>query len=174
MSENLRNDVAPDTVPIELDPDGVRVEYTDGRSVFYHGVPRKAEGSVTSAPGKDVHVLVTDPTETEGVMVYVNDRKTHDDILRDSGVGRVIVDRGETESLFPGVEATNKGYRVEVRADPETAMGRVFVFVEDEMGEASYEIVAPVGEEDESEEEEEATDTGAPGDDATPGGPEEV
>jgi hypothetical protein len=173
MSENLRNDVAPDTVPIELDPDGVRVEYTDGRSVFYHGVPRKAEGSVTSAPGKDVHVLVTDPTETEGVMVYVNDRKTHDDILRDSGVGRVIVDRGETESLFPGVEATNKGYRVEVRADPETAMGRVFVFVEDEMGEASYEIVAPVGEEDESEEEE-ATDTGAPEDDATPGGPEEV
>ena len=176
MSENLRNDVAPDTVPIELDPDGVRVEYTDGRSVFYHGVPRKAEGSVTSAPGKDVHVLVTDPTETEGVMVYVNDRKTHDDILRDSGVGRVILDRGETESLFPGVEATNKGYRVEVRADPETAMGRVFVFVEDEMGEASYEIVAP-------EEAEEADDGGegegraepeASEDDATPGGPEGV
>ena len=160
MSENLRNDVAPDTVPIELDPDGVRVEYTDGRSVFYHGVPRKAEGSVTSAPGKDVHVLVTDPTETEGVMVYVNDRKTHDDILRDSGVGRVIVDRGATESLFPGVEATNEGYRVEVRADPETAMGRVFVFVEDEMGEASYEIVAPEDdEEDVADESPTATDT---------------
>ena len=143
MSENLRNDVAPDTVPIELDPDGVEVEYTDGRSVFYHGVPRKAEGSVTSGPGKDVHVLVTDPTETEGVLVYVNDRKTHDDILRDSGVGRVIIDRGETESLFPGVEATNHGYRVEVRADPAAAMGRVFVFVEDETGEASFEIVAP-------------------------------
>ncbi|MEF8841734.1 MAG: DUF5796 family protein [Haloarculaceae archaeon] len=143
MSENLRNDVAPDSIPVELDPDGVRVDYSDGRSVFYHGVPRKAEGSVTSGPGKDVHVLVTDPTETEGVMVYVNDRKTHDEIIRDSGVGRVLVDRGETESLFPGVEATNHGYRVEVRADPETAMGRVFVFVEDELGEASYEIVAP-------------------------------
>jgi hypothetical protein len=141
MSDKLRTDVAPDTLPIELDPDGVRVEYTDGRSVFYHGVPRPAEGSVTSAPGKDVHVLVTDPTETEGVMVYVNDRKTHDEIIRDSGVGRVIIDRGETETLFPGVEATNRGYRVEVEADTETAMGRVFVFVEDEMGEASYEIV---------------------------------
>ena len=143
MSDNLRTDVAPDTVPVELDPDGVRVEYSDGRSVFYHGVPRKAERSVTSAPGKDVHVLVTDPTETEGVLVYVNDRKTHDDILRDSGVGRVIVERGETASLFPGVEATNTGYRIEVRADPETAMGRVFVFVEDEMSEASFEIVEP-------------------------------
>ena len=153
MSDNLRTDVAPDTVPVELDPDGIRVEYSDGRSVFYHGVPRKAEGSVTSAPGKDVHVLVTDPTETEGVLVYVNDRKTHDDILRDSGVGRVIVERGETASLFPGVEATNRGYRVEVRADPETAMGRVFVFVEDEMSEASFEIVEPEdGGEDEGEE----------------------
>jgi len=143
MSENLRNDVAPETVPIELDPDGVRVEYSDGRSVFYHGVPRKAEGSVVSGPGKNVHVLVTDPTETEGVMMYINDRKTHDDILRDAGVGRVIVGRGETESLFPGVEATNHGYRIEVGADPETAMGRVFVFVEDEISETSYEIVAP-------------------------------
>ena len=152
MSENLRNDVAPDTVPVDLDPDGVEVEYSDGRTVFYHGVPRKAEGSVTSAPGKDVHVLVTDPTETEGVLVYVNDRNTHDDILRESGVGRVLVDRGETASLFPGVEATNTGYRVEVRADPETAMGRVFVFVEDEMSEAAFEIVAPEGGESEGDE----------------------
>jgi hypothetical protein len=175
MSENLRNDVAPDTVQVDLDPDGIEVEYSDGRSVFYHGVPRKAEGSVTSAPGKDVHILVTDPTETEGVLVYVNDRSTHDDILRDSGVGRVIVDRGETESVFPGVEATNRGYRVEVRADPETAMGRVFVFVEDEMGEASFEIVAPEGgnDEDESGEGDENGST-ATGSDATGAGPEGV
>jgi hypothetical protein len=151
MSENLRNDIAPDTLSIELDADGVAVEYTDGRSVFYHGVPQKAEGSVVSGPGKDVHVLVTDPTEEEGVVVYVNDRKTHDDILRDSGVGRVIVDRNVTESIFPGVEATNSGYRVEVTADPEAARGRVFVFVEDEMGEQSYEIVAPEGDADDPE-----------------------
>ena len=175
MSENLRNDVAPDTVPVELDPDGIRVEYSDGRSVFYHGVPRKAEGSVTSAPGKDVHVLVTDPTETEGVLVYVNDRSTHDDILRDSGVGRVIVERGETASLFPGVEAINRGYRVEVRAEPETAMGRVFVFVEDEMSEASFEIVAPGDEDDEDGSGDvEADGSAATGSDATDAGPEGV
>jgi hypothetical protein len=105
-------------------------------------VPTKVEASVTSAPGKDVHVLVTDPTQTEGVMVYVNDLKTHDDILESTGVGRVMLEDGETESLFPGVDASYAGYRVEVDADPETARGRVFVFVEDEMGEQSYEIVA--------------------------------
>jgi hypothetical protein len=143
MSENLRNDIAPDTLPIDLEPEGVRVEYHDGRSVFYHGVPQTAEGSVVSGPGKDVHVLVTDPTEEEGVLVYVNDRKTHNSILEDSGVGRVIVARGETASLFPGVDATNSGYRVEIEADPELARGRVFVFVEDGMGEASYEMVPP-------------------------------
>ena len=157
MSENLRNDIAPDTLSIELDADGVAVEYTDGRNVFYHGVPQKAEGNVVCGPGKDVHVLVTDPTEEEGVMVYVNDRKTHDEILEDSGVGRVIVDRNTTESVFPGVDASNHGYRIEIHADPEAARGRVFVFVEDEMGEQSYEIVAP-DEESDAENESETGD----------------
>lgn len=137
-----RNDIAPDTLEVSLEPEGVEVRYTDGRSVFYHGVPTKVEGSVTSAPGKDVHVLVTDPTEEEGVMLYVNDRTTVDEILESSGVGRVVIDRDQTESIFPGVEATNAGYRIEVEADPETARGRVFVFVEDELGESSYEIVS--------------------------------
>jgi len=137
-----RNDIAPDTLDISLEPEGVEVRYTDGRSVFYHGVPTKVEGSVASAPGKDVHVLVTDPTEETGVMVYVNDRATDDEILKSSGVGRVVIDRDDTESIFPGVEATNAGYRIEVTADPETARGRVFVFVEDELGESSYEIVS--------------------------------
>jgi hypothetical protein len=139
---DLRNDIAPDTLDVALEPEGVEVTYTDGRSVFYHGVPTRATGSVTSGPGKDVHVLVTDPTEEQGVMVYVNDRTTADEILESSGVGRVVVDRDETESIFPGVEATNRGYRIEVEADPEQARGRVFVFVEDELGEQSYEIVA--------------------------------
>lgn len=138
---NLRNDIAPDTLSVSLEPEGIEVTYTDDRSVFYHGVPAKADGNLVAGPGKDVHVLVTDPTEQEGVMVYVNDRKTHDDILESSGVGRIIIERGDTESVFPGVEATNHGYRVEVSADPEAARGRVFVFVEDEVSEQAYEIV---------------------------------
>jgi hypothetical protein len=148
MSAPNRSDVAPDTVGIALEQEGVEVTYTDGRSVFYHGVPQRAEGRVVSGPGKDVHVLVTDPTETEGVMVYVNDRKTDDEILQDTGVGRVVLERGEADSLFPGVEVENSGYRIEVTADPEVARGRVFVFVEDELGEQSYEIVADESAED--------------------------
>jgi len=139
---SARNDVPPETVGVSLDPEGVEVTYTDGRSVFYPGVPEKREESVVTGPGKEVHVLVTDPSETQGVLVYVNDRRTHDDILESTGVGRVIIPEGGGESLFPGVEATNHGLRVEVEADPAAVDGRVFVFVEDEVTEYSYELVA--------------------------------
>jgi hypothetical protein len=139
---SLRNDIAPDSLPVRLQPEGVEVEYHDGRSVFYHGVPEKATGSVTAPPGKDVHVLVTDPTETEGVIVYVNDRKTADEILEDSGVGRVVLEAGEETAVFPGVDARVDSYRVTIEADPEAARGRVFVFAEDGLGEQSWEIVA--------------------------------
>lgn len=139
---SIRTDVSPDTLPIELAEEGIYVHYADGRRVFYHGVPEKATESVRTQPGKLVQVLVTDPTETEGVLVYVNDRKTHDEILQDSGVGRIVLDPGEEEELFPGVTVTMDGYAVEVEADPEIARGRVFVFEEDELGERSFEIVA--------------------------------
>ncbi|PSQ45085.1 hypothetical protein BRD14_00070 [Halobacteriales archaeon SW_5_68_122] len=108
-----RSDIAPETLRVSLDPEGVEVEYLDGRSVFYHGVPTKRGGSVVCGPGRE-----------------------------STGVGRVLLDGGEETSLFPGVEAANHGYRIEVAADPEAARGRVFVFAEDEMGEAAYEIVA--------------------------------
>ncbi|MBO4248345.1 hypothetical protein IL252_11020 [Halomicrobium sp. IBSBa] len=139
---SARNDVAPETLSVELTEDGVVVEYTDGREVFYHGVPERVEDSVVAAPAKEVHVLVTDPNETEGVLLYVNDLNTHDDILEETGVGRIMLDTGEQEEVFPGVTIRDTSMRVEVEADPETARGRVFVFVEDEMGERSYEIVA--------------------------------
>ena len=140
-----RSDIAPETLHVGLDPEGVEVEYVDGRSVFYHGVPRKREGSVVCPPGRDVHVLVTAPDGTEGVMMYVNDRTTADGILESTGVGRIVLERGETASLFPGVDAENHGYRVEISADPDVARGRVFVFAEDETGEAAYELVADAG-----------------------------
>lgn len=138
---SARNDVPPDTLSVELTADGVIVEYTDGREVFYRGVPEKATERVVAPPAKDVHVLVTDPTETQGVLVYVNDLNTHDDILAETGVGRLMLDDGEVEELFPGVTIRDQSMRIEVEADPAIARGRVFVFVEDEMGEQSYEIV---------------------------------
>jgi hypothetical protein len=136
-----RSNVSPDTLSIELQEGGILVEYTDGRETFYHGIPEKREGWVRTPPGKHVQVLVTDPTETEGVMTYVNDRKTADEILEDSGVGRVLVPDGEGETLFPGVAVRAENHAVEVEADPEAARGRVFVFAEDEVSEASWELV---------------------------------
>ena len=139
------SEVSPDTLSVALTEAGIAVEYTDGREVFYHGVPAKAEDSHTTAPGKEVHVLVTDPTETEGVLVYVNDRTTADEIIEGTGVGRVFVDDGEETTLFPGVAVSAGSYRITVEADPAAARGRVFVFEEDDMGERSVEIVGASG-----------------------------
>jgi hypothetical protein len=142
MSAPHRNDVAPSTLSVALLEEGVEVEYTDGRRTLYRGVPEKVPGTLTTKPGRDLHVLVTDPTDSEGVLVYVNDRKTHDDILESTGVGRVVLDQDEDEELFPGVVVRRVGeLRYEVEADPETARGRVFAFVEDDWGEDSYEFV---------------------------------
>ncbi|MFC7019049.1 MULTISPECIES: DUF5796 family protein [Haloarcula] len=136
-----RSDIAPSTLSVELTEDGVAVEYLDGRTAFYHGVPSKVEESVRTAPGKDTHVLITDETETTGILVYVNDLRTHDDIIEESGVGRVILQDGTEDELFPGVTVRDHQMRVEVDVDFEVADGRVFVFEEDEMGERSFEVV---------------------------------
>ncbi len=136
-----REEVSPQLLPIRLDEAGVEVEYADGRTVFYHGVPEAVEGSVSCSPGKEVHVLVTAPDDREGVLVYVNDRTTDADILRSTGVGRVLLERGERTDVFPGVSVRAAEYRVTVEADPAAARGRVFVFAEDEMSEQSYEII---------------------------------
>jgi hypothetical protein len=138
----IRSDVSPSTVGVELTDIGVEVEYLDGRTVLYRGIPQRVEGTLTTPPGKETHVLVTDPTETEGVMLYVNDRKTHEDILQSSGVGRIILDDDEAEEVFPGVTVSCPGgERTTVDADPDVARGRVFVFVEDEWDESAYELV---------------------------------
>ncbi|WP_380676356.1 DUF5796 family protein [Salinigranum sp. GCM10025319] len=147
MSAPHRNDIAPSTLSVALLEEGVEVEYTDGRKTLYRGVPEKVSGSLTTKPGRDLHVLVTDPTESEGVLVYVNDRKTHDDVLESTGVGRVILGGDAEEELFPGVVVRRVGeLRFEVEADPETARGRVFAFVEDDWTEESYEFVNADGE----------------------------
>ena len=136
-----RSDVSPGTLGVEIDPDGVAVEYLDGRRAVYRGAPEPTEGTVRCQPGKDVHVLVTDADGTEGAMVYVNDRKTHDDILESTGVGRLLLEPGEEATVFPGVTVGMDGYAVAVGADPAATGGRVFVFEEDELGERAYEIV---------------------------------
>jgi hypothetical protein len=136
-----KSDVAPATLTVRLEDGGVVVEYLDGREVFYHGVPERVTGDLRTAPGKDVHVLVTDADGTEGVLVYVDDRLTADEILEESGVGRVLLADGGREELFPGVVAERDGHYHDVSADPSVVDGRVFVFVEDEFEEHTYELL---------------------------------
>jgi hypothetical protein len=139
---STREDVAPSTLGIELREEGIEVEYLDGRTTLYRGVPEAVPGTLRTGPGKEVHVLVTDPTETEGVMMYINDRATEAEILESTGVGRVMLEADETEEVFPGVVVRAAGgERLELEADPEAARGRVFAFVEDEWGEQSYELL---------------------------------
>ncbi|GAB3035473.1 DUF5796 family protein [Natronobiforma cellulositropha] len=139
---STRSTVAPSTLAVELVDGGVVVRYLDGRETFYNGIPKPVEASVRTPPGKEVHVLVTDPDGVEGVMTYVNDRNTHDDILESTGVGRVILEPDDEEELFPGVHVATAGYSVRVEADLEVVDGRVFVFAEDEVSEHAYELVA--------------------------------
>jgi hypothetical protein len=141
----IREEVSPNSLPVTLAEDGIVVEYTDGREVYYRGVPEAHGERVRTAPGRDVHVLVTDGSEMEGVLTYVNDLKTQGDILRDTGVGRVLLEPGAETTVFPGVTVRNDSHRIEVEADMDAVDGRVFVFEEDQMAERSHEIV-PDGE----------------------------
>jgi len=139
---NAYEEVPPDTLPVDLVEGGVVVEYADGRDVFYRGPPERVESPHQTAPGKDVHVLVTDETETSGVLVYVDEKRTDAEILRDTGVGRVLLDTGEETTLFPGVAVTGGNLRATITVDHEAVDGRVFVFEEDQFSEFAYELVA--------------------------------
>ncbi len=138
---SMRSNVAPSTLEVDLVDGGIVVHYLDGRETFYHGPPEPVEGSIKTPPGKEVHVLVTDPDGIEGVMTYVNDRNTHDEILETTGVGRVMLEGKDEEDLFPGVRVSTEAYSIRVDADPSIVDGRVFVFAEDEMSEHAYELV---------------------------------
>ncbi|RQG97241.1 DUF5796 family protein [Natrarchaeobius chitinivorans] len=142
---STRNNVAPSTIGVDFVEGGVVVQYLDGRDVFYHGPPKPVERSIRTPPGKDVHVLVTDPDGVEGVMTYVNDRDTHDGILETTGVGRVMLDGDDEEVLFPGVTVSTEAYSIRVEAEPSVVDGRVFVFAEDEMSEHAYELIGEDG-----------------------------
>ena len=161
-----RGDVPPKTVGVDLRAEGVAVTYLDGRETLYRGVPEPVTETVTVQPGADVHVLVTDPTETEGVMIYVNDLKTEDEILEDTGVGRVVLRAGDSEELFPGVTVRRRDdERTILTADPTVARGRVFVFVEDDWTDRRYEFVEADADGDATGDDTESTDDGLTGDD---------
>lgn len=136
------SNVPPDTLGVDLVDGGIVVSYNDDREVFYRGVPETIGSPHQTSPGKAVHVLVVAPSETRGTLLYVDERRTEDDILESSGVGRVLLDQGEASTLFPGVTVSRGTHRYEVAVDFEAVDGRVFVFEEDQFEEYSYELVA--------------------------------
>jgi len=137
---NTFEEVPPDTLPVSLTESGIVVEYTDGREVFYRGVPERVESPHQTAPGKDIHVLVTDESGTSGILLYVNERRTGSDILEDTGVGRVLLSADEQATIFPGVVVRGGNLRCEITLE-ESLDGRVFIFEEDQFAEHSYELV---------------------------------
>jgi len=136
-----RSEVPPETLSVGLVEGGITVTYSDGREVFYRGPPTPIESPHETAPGKDTHVLVTDGSETQGVLLYINEDRTEDAILENSGVGRVLLSQGEESTLFPGVTVRGGGLRDEIIIDHELVDGRVFVFEEDQFEEFAYELV---------------------------------
>lgn len=143
-------EVAPDTLSLRLTDGGIVVEYLDNREVFYHGVPDPTETPHLTAPGKDIHVLVTDESETSGVLLYIDERRTEAAILEGSGVGRILLEPGESRTTFPGVEVQRNDLRYEIDVDDALVDGRVFVFEEDQFEEQSYELTATASSREES------------------------
>jgi hypothetical protein len=135
----MPSNVPPDTVGVELRRGGIAVEYCDGRKTFYAGVPQPTE-HVRAAPGTEVHLLVTDEPPTRGVLLYVDDRRTPDEVLRESGVGRVLLDDGEDRTPIPGIRVSRDHHAHEIEGDPDRIEGRAFVFVENEREERRYEL----------------------------------
>ena len=136
-----RSEISPETLSVQLVEGGITVTYSDGREVFYRGPPTPTDSPHQTAPGKDTHVLVTDASETQGVLLYINEDRTEDAILKGSGVGRVLLTQGEESTLFPGVTVRGGGLRDEIIVDHDLLDGRVFVFEEDQFEEFAYEIV---------------------------------
>lgn len=137
---SYRSAVPPSTLSVRILEDAIEVVYHDGRRVRYENEPTTVTGSVRTRPGTIVQVLVVDTEADEGAITYVNDRDSHDDILEKTGVGRLIVEPGDTKGIFQGVTAHGDGHAVEVRLEDEVDE-RVFVFAEDDRGEAAYELI---------------------------------
>ncbi len=135
-----RSNVSPVPLQLEARDPGIAVRYLDGRLVEYATPIADADHEVGANITYAIHVLVTDESETEGVMVYLNDYDTSDDVLESTGVGRILLEEGESASVYPGVTASRSGDRIDVGADAAAVAGSVLVFVENQLEERAYRL----------------------------------
>lgn len=136
-----RSNVSP--VPLTLHPgeSQMTLEYLDGRRVEYEAPLETQSGSVSANVAYEIHVLVTDADETEGIMTYVNDYDTSDEILESTGVGRVLLDVDDREALYPGVTARRSADQITIDVEADAIDGSVYAFVENQLDERVYRLV---------------------------------
>lgn len=136
-----RSNVSPVPLSLQSREQGVALKYLDGRLVEYRGPIEQSTGSVTASLTYEIHVLVTDPTSSEGRMVYVNDYDTSDAVLESTGVGRVLLDEDEAVSLYPGVQATRTDEQITIDTEADAIAGAVYTFIENQLDERAYQLV---------------------------------
>ncbi|MFW6153395.1 MAG: DUF5796 family protein [Halobacteriota archaeon] len=137
--------VSPATLGVGLDDEGIEVRYLDGRTTVYRGPFEPSEPPLRTAPGRLVQILLVEPSETEGVLVYVNDRDTDAEILEETGVGRINLDPGGAAAVLPGVTVEMDGYHAVVDVDGSAIDGRLFVFAEGPLDARAYELDEAAG-----------------------------
>lgn len=137
--------VSPATLGVELAEEGIVVRYLDSRRTVYRGPFEQTTPPLRTGPGRLIQILLIEPGETEGVLVYVNDRDTDAEILEESGVGRINLDPGEDAAVLPGVSVTMDGYHAVVDVDMDAIDGRLFVFAEGPLDALAYELAVQTG-----------------------------
>ena len=140
LSMESRTNVSPIQIQIEVDETAITLLYLDGRSVHYRAPIRDESTSVRAAQTYEIHVLVTDREQTHGYMTYINDLDTTDDILRATGVGRVLLADGASATIHQGVTAQRDGETIEVNVRDTVVPGTVYVFVEHQLEERAYRL----------------------------------
>lgn len=135
-----RTNVSPVQLPVDVGSEDVTLEYLDQRLVSYRAPVVERDGPVNALHTYEIHVLLTDEAGEAGYMTYLNDLDTVDDILESTGVGRVILEDGETVTLHPGVTASRDGETIAIETASEVVEGRVYVFVEHQLEERAYRL----------------------------------
>lgn len=138
---HARSNISPVPLLVQPGDTDIVVTYTDGRAVAYGDPIESRSGTVKANLAYEVHVLITDQDGTEGIMVYVNDYDTSDDILESTGVGRVLLDTEESEALYPGVTASRSTDQIMIDVDESAIDGSVYVFIENQLDERAYQLV---------------------------------
>ncbi len=133
--------VSPATLAVTIDDDGIAVRYLDGRETVYPATPEPTVSPLRTAPGRLVQVLLVEPDETAGILVYVNDRDTASEILEESGVGRINLNSDEEAAVLPGVSVEMDGHHAVVDVEHDAIEGRLFVFSEGPLDSRAYELI---------------------------------